>query len=266
MRTRLLNVLLLAALALSVARLWHFLGEPPPALPPIAAGAPAPTAGTTSREQKAAVGEYRPETYDAIVARDLFSPTRGVVAPAPVVTTTPRPLPAPKLTLYGVVVLDEEKAAYLQEGTQESRPRRVRENENFAGGVVKTINPDGITFLFSGSEIKVPLRAPKSGAEAPPPRGQAPGARPPRSAAPVEFPRRQQQAGIRQGQLPAPGRPAIGAPGMPMVAPGTPPGFPGMPMVVPPAEPGGEVFQDEEFPEGSAPGGEAPGLMEETAE
>jgi len=72
------------------------------------------------------------------------------------------------------VIVDGEKSAYLQEGAQESRPRKVRENDNFAGGVVKAIRPDGVTFLFAGSEINVPLRTPKDVAGTPPPRGQGP--------------------------------------------------------------------------------------------
>ena len=121
-----------------------------------------------------------------IVARDLFSPARGVVPPAPAVAgkPAPKPLPPPKLTLYGVVILDGEKSAYLQEGTQQGRPVKVRENENFANGVVKTIRPDGLTFLFGGSEINVPLRTPKEGAVAPPPAAQDAAVAAPRPQAP----------------------------------------------------------------------------------
>jgi len=243
-RTRLLNLSLLAALVLAVVRFWLFMGEPPPALPAIADGMSAPAAGATEREQTAEVAGFRPEAYDVIVARDLFSPTRGIVPPAPAVTTAPSLQPPPRLTLYGVVLVDDQKAAYLQEGTQESRPRKVRENENFAGGVVKTIRPDGITFLFAGSESNVPLRTPKDGAGTPSPRGQAAGNVVPRSAAPGTLPRRQMPPGIQQGQMPVPGRPV--------------PAAPGMPSAVPPG-PGGEVFGDEEFPEGFMPGGEMPG-------
>lgn len=255
MRTRLLNVALLAALVLAVARLWLFLSEPPPALPVPAAGATAPAAGAMDDEQQTDVVDSRPEIYDVIVARDLFSSTRGIVPSAPVAATVSRPQPAPKLTLYGVIMIDEEKAAYLQEGAQEGRLKKVRENESFAGGVVKAIRSDGITFLFAGSEIKVPLRTPKAGAEAPSPRGQAPSGSALRTGTPAGIPRRQMPTGIRPGQLPAPGRPAV-APSLPASVPGTSP-------AVPPGEPEGELFGDEEFPEGSAPASETPGMTEE---
>lgn len=259
MRTRLLNLALLVTLILAASRLWLFLGEPPPALPAITAGATAPAAGSTNSEQKTEVMDLRPEIYDVIVARDLFSATRGVVPSAPAPTSAPRLQPAPKLTLYGVVISDEEKAAYLQEGTQDGRPRKVRENEHFAGGIVKIILPDAIIFSFSGSEIKVPLRAPKFGAESAASRTPAPGgAAVPRPGSPAEFPRRQLPTGVRQGQLPIPGRPAIAPPSPPAA-------FPGMSSGVPAAEPVGEGFEEEEFPEGSTPAGEDPGVTEEAA-
>jgi len=246
-----LNAVLLVALVLASTRLWLFLDEPPPVLPAIAVGAAVPAAGAADRGQKAEVAQFRPEAYDVIVARDLFSPTRGVVPPAISAAAIPaaKPQSPPKLTLYGVVIIDEEKAAYLQEGTQESRPRKIRENENFAGGVVKTIRADGLTFLFAGSEINVPLRTPKVGPEASSPRGQGVGGAAPRPEAAAAFPRRQTQPGSQPGMMPAPGRPVVGAPGMPTL--------------VPPAEPGGEFFVDEEFPEGPIPGGEMPGMTEE---
>lgn len=260
MRTRLANVLLLAALVLAVTRLWQFIGEPPPMLPTITAGATGPAATAGNREQKVEVAESRPATYDVIVARDLFSSTRGIVTPAAtaMINPAPKPQPVPKLTLYGVVIIDGEKTAYIQEGTQEGRPRKVRENESFAGGVVNTIRPDGVIFFFAGSEINVPLRTPKVGAEAPSPRGQESGSAAPRSQPPAAFPRRQTPTDSPPGLVPAPSHQMTSVPGMPTVPPG-------MQSVAPPVEPGGEIFGAEEFPEGSMPGGAAPGFPEEEA-
>jgi len=253
-RIRLLNLLLLSVLVLAVSRLWLFLGEPPPALPAIGAGAPPPAPEATEREQNAEVPESRPEAFDVIVARDLFSSTRGVVPPAPTAATkpAPKPQPPPKLTLSGVVIIDGEKTAYLQEGTQETRPRKVRENENFAGGLVKTIRPDGVTFLFADTEINVPLRTPKDGVGTPSPRGPGAAGAVPRAEAPVALPRRLTPAGVQQGQTPVPGRPASAARRIPAVAP--------------PVEPGGEVFGDEEFPEEFMPEEEVPGMSENEVE
>jgi hypothetical protein len=258
-RTRFLNASLLAALVFALSRLWLFLGEPPPGLPAIAGGPTSPAAAVAT-EPKAEVTEFRPESYDVIVARDLFSQTRGVVPPAPAAAAmpAPKPQPAPKLTLYGVVVIDGQKTAYLQEGAQEGRPRKVLENESFAGGMVKTIRPDGLTFLFAGTEINVPLRTPKDATGAPSPRAQAAGNIPSRPETPVAIPRRQTPPGIQPGQMPAGAQPGqIPAPGRPA------PAVPGIPMGAPQVEPGSEVFPDEEFPEGPQPGGEMPGMTEE---
>jgi hypothetical protein len=250
-RIRLLNILLLSAVVLAVSRLWLFLGEPPPTLPAISAGTTTPASEAIEREQDAEVTESRPEVYDVIVARDLFSPARGVVPPEPAAAAKapPKDLPAPKVTLYGVVIIEGEKTAYLQEGTQEARPRKVRENENFAGGVLKAIRPDGVTFLFAGSEINVPLRTPKDGAGAPSPRGQGTSGAIPRATAPVAIPRRPTPIGVQQGQMPAPGRPPGAAPRMPGVAPA--------------GQPEGEVFEDEEFPEEFMPGEEVQDVTED---
>lgn len=261
MRIRLLNVVLLAAAVFAVSRLWLFLGQPPPSLPAITSGAAQPAAVTAERGPQAEVGDFRPEAYDAIVARDLFSATRGVVAAAPAAAARPVPKPAaaPKLTLYGVVIMDGEKTAYLQEGNQEGRPRKVRENEGFAGGVLKSIRPDGVTFLFADSEITVPLRAPKAGAGTSSAGGKDAGGVAPRSEAPVAFPRRQSPAGIQPGQMPAGVQPGQ------MPTPGRPTAAPGMPSPFLPGELGGEVIKGEEFPEGIMPGGDMPGMPEEEA-
>lgn len=201
-RTRLLNVVLLAALALAAARLSVFLRELPPTLPASVADEPAaqsPVEGPAGREPHPAA-PANPENYDVIVARNLFSPTRGVVAPAPTSgIPAPKPQPAPKLTLFGVVIVDGERSAFLQEGTQEAKPRKVRENEQFAGGTVGAIRADGLTFLFAGQEITVPLRTPKVGLPALPAAG-------PGSAAPVPVrtPMPAQRRPGRSGLIPTP--------------------------------------------------------------
>jgi hypothetical protein len=254
-RTRLLNFLLLAALALAVSRLWLFLSEPPPGLPAI--GPAAATAPEASKpEQPAAPAEIRPESYDVIVARDVFSPARGVVPPEPPATARPaeKPQPPPKLTLYGVVILDGEKSAYLHEGTQEGRPRKIREGEHFAGGVVKAIRPDGVTFVFAGSEIAIPLRTPKEGATAAPVQAPVAGGTVQRPVTPAPVPRRLNQTGLQQGRPTAPVR---------QVPPAAV-----IPRFTPPAEPVEEDTGGEEyFPEDiSGEGNESETLDEGTDE
>lgn len=261
MRIRLLNLLLLSVLGLAAARLVGFLREPPPALPPIAAEAPPAAAGTAAADQEPAPGEPRPETFDVIVARDLFSPTRGVVQPAPAAAAKPAPRaqPPPKLTLYGVVILDGEKSAFLHEGGQEARPKKVREKESIAGGIVTSIRPDGVTFLFGGSEIAIPLRVPK---EAPAVRATATGA----AAAAAARSRAAAAARRRSGQQPmVPGQPGqmpiggaqMGAPG----PAGEDPAATGMPVFPVPAEPPADFGQEEEvLLEDTFDGGEDPDM------
>jgi len=94
-RIRLLNILLLSALVLAVSRLWLFLSEPPPALPAISAGGAPPAPETAEGEQNPEVPAPPPEAYDVIVARDLFSPARGVVPPAPAAAARPETKPQP---------------------------------------------------------------------------------------------------------------------------------------------------------------------------
>lgn len=165
-RTRLLNLLLFAALVVAVSRLWGFLHEPPPQLPSSDALADKPPAAAPADEKNGAPVGTPAGGYETIVARDLFSAARGVVAPAPdVANPTPTiPQAQPKLILSGVVILDHEKTAYLQEVNKEARPRKVREGETFAGGTLRAIKPDGVTFFFAGNETIVPLRLPKEAA------------------------------------------------------------------------------------------------------
>jgi hypothetical protein len=203
---RLLNLLLLSALALAVGRFWAFLREPPPRLPAAATETAEQQRTQTAPAAPPAATPGGTEGYDVIVARDLFSPARGVIPPAPATAAPPAApaQPPPKLTLYGVVILDDEKAAFLQEGVQETKPRKVREGERFAGGVVSAIRPDGVTFVFAGKEITVALRTPKEGLS------QIPVPQPPQQpgtaagGAPAVFPRQFTPPATRQpaGRIP----------------------------------------------------------------
>lgn len=207
MRTRLVNLLLVAALLYGASRLWQVLSQPPPALPPIEVATVPAAAEAPESELQEEAADQRPEGYEVIVARDLFSPSRGVVPPAPVpaggaAQPPAKALPAPKLTLYGVVIVDGDKAAFIQEGSQEGKPRKVREKEAFAGGIISAIRPDGVTFQFGGSEVIVPLRTPK---ELPPLPAAAQ-----QPKAPASYPRRATQPaagrlamppGSTQGQM-----------------------------------------------------------------
>ena len=169
-----------------------------------------------------------------------------------------------------MVIIDGEKIAYIQEGSQEARPRKVKENESFSGCVVKAIRPDGMTFLFSGSEINVPLRMPKDAAGEPPPAARVSPAPPRAPETPTAFPRRQLPTGIQPGQMPT-GFSRVRSGAQPDACSGTSgdhdagdaDGRTRGADAGTPDRSGVEVFGDEEFPEGSVPGGEMPEVPED---
>jgi hypothetical protein len=238
-----LNLLLTALLVAAGLRLRALWLQPPPQAPesaPVKAAAKAPAGARGPGEDAAGEPEEaaapKPEDYAVIVAKDLFSPARGVAPPAASLAAAPppKPQPPPKVTLFGVVILDGERVAYLSEGTQETRPRKVREGESFAGGKITAIRADGVTFQFAGRDTSLPLRVPKEGLAPLPAAPQAvsmpvaPGM-PVAPAAPV-VPRRFQNG----RRVPAmPGQAAV----------------PGVPTFVPPAE-GTGAGEEETFQEG----------------
>jgi hypothetical protein len=256
-RVRLLNLLLAAALLLAGSKLLGLLREPPPALPPIAAEAP-PAAEESAPVGPPPAAEAHPEAFDVIVARDPFSPTRGVVQPAPAVAARPAPKPPPpKLTLYGVVILDGERYAYLQEGGADARPKKVKERESIAGGTVTAIRPDAVTFLYGGSEIVLPLRTPKDvpaaagGTDAAAPaRGRAAISAQQRRAPPLPVVPGQMPVGGAAGQMPTqPTQPTPDQPGA------------GMPVFPSTGEPADDSGVPEEMLPGESPdGGEDQGM------
>lgn len=255
MRVRLLNLLLLAALLIAMSRLAQLLREPAPALPPMATQAPAPSEGPGAAEEPTAPPAATPESYDLIVARNLFSPTRGVVAPAPIAGAKPAapPAPPPKLTLYGVVIVDGERTAFLQEGTQDARPKKVREKDRIGGAVVSAIRPDGVTVIFGGTEIAIPLRSPKDV-----PAAGAPGGTDAAAAARARVPQKIQRRAVPQA--PVPGQmPMPGAPGQPAMPADQEPEAGGMPDFPADADMMDEAGAEQELlPEESVDGGEEP--------
>jgi hypothetical protein len=260
-RVRLLNLLLLAALLLASSRLLQLLREPAPALPPSETEAAAPSEMPGGDDAATAPPvEPQPESYDVIVARNPFSPTRGVVQPSPVAGAKPAapPAPPPKLTLYGVVIVNGDRTAYIQEGAQESRPKKVKEKDHIGGGVVSAIRPDGVTVVFGGTEVSIPLRSPKdvpaaAGAPAAAARGKAP----------QKVQRRAVPTPPAPGQMPMPA-----APGQPVMPTGQEPAESGMPAFPADAEPAEEPAGEEDvLPEEFIDGGEeAPMPIEEMME
>lgn len=196
--TWLLNLLLAAVALAGAARLAATLGEPPAALPE----APAVIRQSSPADGPVADRPEQDADYEVIVARDLFSPSRGPTPAAPVpvsLPVAPKPPARPKITLFGVVIVDGERSAFLQEGGGDARPKRIQEGESFAGGTVKAIRPDGVTLSFAGVESVVPLRAPKEGL-APLPAMREPQSVPPTPAIPGLPGRMQTGAAVRGAQ------------------------------------------------------------------
>jgi hypothetical protein len=229
-RPWILNLLLVAGLLVAGSRLWSLWQAPLPDLPKPAAPA---RSQAESEVESGDEPEAKPEDFEVIAAKDLFSPARGVVpavvAKAGELPPAQKPQPAPKVTLAGVVIVDGEIAAFLQEGSQDSRPRKVREGESFAGGKVTAIRPDGVTMLFASGEVSVPLRTPKDGGPSLP-------------------------AATPAGRFVQPGRATAPVPAQ--VRPQQPlkPPMPGVPTYVPPDEeeplPDEELFEEEGLEEG----------------
>ncbi len=158
------NLVLLAALAVMIARFPAFLSTPQVTLPSVA---PLPP-----QEPFALPAPSPPPAEEAlreIVSRSLFSPSRGKVELA--ATTTPPPAPPPvaaplKVTLFGIVIEEEgARYAYLQDasGGGGSRPKKCREGDSFAGAKVKSIQPDRVILETGSQEQTVNLRSPKEG-------------------------------------------------------------------------------------------------------
>jgi len=197
-----LDVLLAAAVAGSSFVIARELRPPPvpqviaPAKRPAGGGPGTATAARTGTPPAAgtlAAGAVPPR-YSAVVAKNLFSPTRtdapaGAIAAAP---TAPRPF------LLGVVLADGGSRAYLQDPTT----RKVFGyglGDTVAGGRLEAIREDRVVIARPEGTIEVMLRDPSK----------------PRPPAPVA------PAAPRPAEDPGAAPPA--APGARPVPPGVPP-------------------------------------------
>lgn len=158
-----LNLILAVALAVAGARLLGSLGETPLSLPtPAEPVRGAPPVSPPPPPLPA-------DSYEAIVEKNLFSPDRGKPEPAPaasVAVETPKALPPPKATLFGVVVDTEgRKFAFLTDDAKGGGevPKRYAEGDPFSGGRIKEILSDKVVLSVGVSEYTVALRAPKQG-------------------------------------------------------------------------------------------------------
>ncbi len=127
-RLWLVNVLLLAVAIFFGVSLARDLTRSRPLPPP-----PAPRraqASAPSEDAPAAAAEEKLVTYNVIVAKHLFNPSRTEGGSAP---TTPAAPPPPKPTLLGVVVDGPKSRAYLEDASHEACVRVQDRRHSFRG-------------------------------------------------------------------------------------------------------------------------------------
>jgi len=92
--------------------------------------------------------------YDVIATRNLFDPNRSDAKNlAAIVETLP---PAATLALYGVVISDETRLAYLEDPATK-RIVGYKIGDKLAGGQVERIEPDRVAIMRAGGLIEVRL-------------------------------------------------------------------------------------------------------------
>jgi hypothetical protein len=113
------------------------------------------------------------QAYNAIAARNLFSPTRTESSVA--ATGSGPALNVVKPNLHGVVLRDGAPIAYLEDPLTK-RTAGYRIGDPIAGGTVQTISADTVVIARPDGSVDVRLRDPsKPRPPAPAPAGQPPG-------------------------------------------------------------------------------------------
>lgn len=74
----------------------------------------------------------------------------------------------PGLELYGIVIVEPGgRYAFIHDGSTGSQVKKITEGQTIAGALVKAILPDQVTFVYSGSEFNLLLRAHKASVPVP---------------------------------------------------------------------------------------------------
>jgi hypothetical protein len=147
-----LNVLLVAVAALSALSIVRTVTAPVP-------NVTAPARAGTASPPPAAPAETRgnPGNYNAVAARNLFSPTRTEAPPAASPATATARLPKP--VLFGVVLRDSQPIAYLEDPVTK-RVAAYRVGDSVAGGTLQKIAPDGVVVDRPDGAVDVRLHDP----------------------------------------------------------------------------------------------------------
>ena len=104
------------------------------------------------------------KAFNVIPEKDLFRPERTEwIAPQEEKSTTPeettQPTPAKKMRVYGIVIADDFKQAWLlEDGNRRSKPKSYSEGDTLENGwKVASIDPDAVTLSLGSDTVSYPL-------------------------------------------------------------------------------------------------------------
>lgn len=153
-RFRVLNVILIALIALAAWRTVDVWRRTPPQIPDRAdaPGAPADTSGPPPRRPAL------PQLVSSITDKDLFDVSRqapsAAAGPAPEQT----PQPPPTLKLSGVIFVGPVREAVFIDINQNNKQIRMREGEEISGYKVARIDASQVSLVNpTGDEVKLDL-------------------------------------------------------------------------------------------------------------
>ncbi len=143
---------------------------------------PAPASRSASRPTTPArdVVPKRPlpaDSYDTLISRNLFSPTRTETGAASASASAPG---APTPALYGVVLRDDAPIAYLEDPATK-RVAGYHTGDAIAGGTIGLIAADHVVLLRPEGRVEVRLNDPSKPRPPAPPLSSAAGRAPPLS-------------------------------------------------------------------------------------
>lgn len=106
-----------------------------------------------------------PTDYSVIAEQNLFHPDRKI----PVETVAAAPLPVPDFVLYGTLISDDLRVAYMEDKkspqSTPGRPNRqspLHQGESLSGYIVKEIDKDKVTMVRGDESLVVNLEDAKS--------------------------------------------------------------------------------------------------------